>query len=150
MYKRVFDIESKLDEGMFLFGARQTGKSTLLKERFKGSIYYDLLNPSVRRAFKLNSNSLWEALQDKPAGTLVIVDEIQKVPELLDVVHSLMVDRGLFFILSGSSARKLKKSGANRHYMVEDATKRLSGYVKVYLDEEIREEGEVRDLDASI
>lgn len=182
MYKRIFDIESKLDEGMFLFGARQTGKSTLLKERFKGAIYYDLLNPSVRKALKLNPNSLWEALQDKPAGTLVVVDEIQKVPDLLDVVHSLMVDRGLFFILSGSSARKLKRSGANtlggraipetlyplvwlevtdfqidravqngmipRHYMVEDATKRLSGYVKVYLDEEIREEGEVRELDA--
>lgn len=113
MYKRIFDIESKLDEGMFLFGARQTGKSTLLKERFKGAIYYDLLNPNVRRAFKLNPNALWEALQDKPAGTLVIVDEIQKIPELLDVVHSLMVDRGLFFILSGSSARKLKRSGAN-------------------------------------
>ena len=182
MYKRVFDIEGKLDEGMFLFGARQTGKSTLLKERFKGSIYYDLLDPDVRKAFKRNPNSLKEALWDKPAGTLVIVDEIQKVPELLDVVHSLMVDRGLFFILSGSSARKLKRSGANtlggraipetlyplvwpevtdfqidravqngmipRHYMAEDATKRLSGYVKVYLDEEIREEGEVRELDA--
>ena len=182
MYKRIFDIENKLDEGMFLFGARQTGKSTLLKDRFNGAIYYDLLNPSVRKAFKLNPNSFWEALQDKPAGTLVIVDEIQKVPELLDVVHSLMVERGLFFILSGSSARKLKRSGANtlggraipetlyplvwpevtdfqidravqngmipRHYMVEDATKRLSGYVKVYLDEEIREEGEVRELDA--
>lgn len=182
MYKRIFDVESKLDEGMFLFGARQTGKSTLLKERFKGAIYYDLLNPRVRKALKLNPNSLWEALQDKSAGTLVIVDEIQKVPDLLDVVHSLMVERGLFFILSGSSARKLKRSGANtlggraipetlyplvwpevtdfqidravqngmipRHYMVEDATKRLSGYVKVYLDEEIREEGEVRELDA--
>ena len=182
MYQRIFDIEHKLDEAMFLFGARQTGKSTLLKERFREAIYYDLLNPSVRKALKLNPNSLWEALQDKPAGTLVIVDEIQKVPELLDVVHSLMVDRGLFFILSGSSARKLKRSGANtlggraipetlyplvwpevtdfqidravqngmipRHYMVEDATNRLSGYVKVYLDEEIREEGEVRQLDA--
>lgn len=182
MYKRIFDIENKLDEGMFLFGARQTGKSTLLKERFKGAIYYDLLNPGIRKAFKLNPISLWEALQDKPSGTLVIIDEIQKVPELLDVVHSLMADRGLFFILSGSSSRKLKRSGANtlggraipetlfplvwpevtdfqidravqngmlpRHYMVEDATKRLSGYVKVYLDEEIREEGEVRELDA--
>ena len=182
MYKRVFDIEGKLDEGMFLFGARQTGKSTLLKERFKRSIYYDLLDPDVRKAFKRNPNSLKEALWDKPAGTLVIVDEIQKVPELLDVVHSLMVDKGLWFVLSGSSARKLKRSGANtlggraipetlyplvwpevsdfqidravqngmipRHYMIEDATKRLSGYVKVYLDEEIREEGEVRELEA--
>lgn len=167
---------------MFLFGARQTGKSTLLKERFKGAIYYDLLNPDIRKAFKRNPNSLKEALWDRAAGTLVIIDEIQKVPELLDIVHSLMVDKGLWFILSGSSSRKLKRSGANtlggraipetlfplvwpevtdfqldraiqngmipRHYMVEDATKRLSGYVKVYMDEEIREEGEVRELDA--
>ena len=182
MYKRLFDVKSKLDEGMFLFGARQTGKSTLLKERFKGKIYYDLLDPELRKFFKRNPNALKEALKDKPSGTLVIIDEIQKVPELLDIVHSLMVDNGLWFILSGSSARKLKKSGANtlggraipetlyplvwpevtdfrldravqngmipRHYMVEDATKRLKGYVEVYLNEEIREEGEVRELDA--
>ena len=182
MYNRIFDIERKLDEGMFLFGARQTGKSTLLKERFKGKIYYDLLDPELRKFFKRNPNALKEALWDKPAGTLVIIDEIQKVPELLDIVHSLMVDKGLWFILSGSSARKLKKSGANtlggraipetlyplvwpevtdfqldravqngmipRHYMVPDATKRLKGYVEVYLNEEIREEGEVRELDA--
>lgn len=182
MYKRLFDVKSKLDEGMFLFGARQTGKSTLLKERFKGEIYYDLLDPELRKFFKRNPNALKEALKDKSSGTLVIIDEIQKVPELLDIVHSLMVDNGLWFILSGSSARKLKKSGANtlggraipetlyplvwpevtdfqldravqngmipRHYMVEDATKRLKGYVEVYLNEEIREEGEVRELDA--
>ena len=167
---------------MFLFGARQTGKSTLLKERFKGEIYYDLLDPELRRFFKRNPNALKEALADKPAGTLVIIDEIQKVPKLLDIVHSLMVDKGLWFILSGSSARKLKKKGANtlggraipetlyplvwpevtdfqldravqngmipRHYQVPDATKRLKGYVEVYLNEEIREEGEVRELEA--
>ena len=182
MYKRLFDVESKLDEAMFLFGARQTGKSTLLKERFKGKIYYDLLDPELRKFFKRNPNALKEALSDKPAGTLVIIDEIQKVPELLDIVHSLMVDKGLWFILSGSSARKLKKTGANtlggraipetlyplvwpevtdfqldravqngmipRHYVVPDATKRLKGYVEVYLNEEIREEGEVRELEA--
>ena len=182
MYQRLFDIAGKLDEGMFLFGARQTGKSTLLKERFKGEIYYDLLDPELRRFFKRNPNALKEALADKPAGTLVIIDEIQKVPELLDIVHSLMVNKGLWFILSGSSARKLKKKGANtlggraipetlyplvwpevtdfqldravqngmipRHYQVPDATKRLKGYVEVYLNEEIREEGEVRELEA--
>lgn len=167
---------------MFLFGARQTGKSTLLKERFPGAVYYDLLIPGVQKAFKRNPDTFREALMDKPEGTLVIVDEIQKVPELLDLVHWLMTNKGLYFILSGSSARKLKRSGANtlggraipetlyplvwpevtdymidravqngmipRHYMVENATKRLAGYVKVYLDEEIREEGEVRELDA--
>ena len=58
MYKRLFDVEAKLDEGMFLFGARQTGKSTLLKERFKGKIYYDLLNPELKKFFKRNPNAL--------------------------------------------------------------------------------------------
>jgi len=113
MYKRIFDIENQLDEGMFLFGARQVGKSTLLQERFPNAVYYDLLIDNVRKAFKRNPDSFRQALLNKPAGTLVIVDEIQKVPELLDSVHWLMVNKGLWFVLSGSSARKLKRSGAN-------------------------------------
>ena len=181
MYERIFDIENQLDEAMFLFGARQVGKSTLLQDRFKNAVYYDLLIPSIRKSFKRNPDLLREALSSKPEGTLVIVDEIQKVPELLDLVHWLMVNRGLRFILSGSSACKLKKSGANtlggraqprtlfplvwkevtdfqidravqngmipRHYLVEDATDRLEAYVKVYLDEEIRDEAAVQDVD---
>jgi predicted AAA+ superfamily ATPase len=98
---------------MFLFGARQVGKSTLLQERFPNAVYYDLLIATVRKAFKRNPDSFRQALLDKPAGTLVIVDEIQKVPELLDSVHWLMANKGLWFVLSGSSARKLKRSGAN-------------------------------------
>lgn len=113
MYHRIFNIEEQLDEGMFLFGARQVGKSTLLKERFPHAIYYDLLKSNVRRRLKRNPETFREALASKPAGTLVIVDEIQKVPDLLDEVHWLMVNKGLFFILSGSSDRKLKRSGAN-------------------------------------
>ena len=113
MYNRIFDIENQLDEAMFLFGARQVGKSTLLQSCFKDAVYYDLLLPDIRKALKRNPVSFKEALSSKPAGTLVIVDEIQKVPELLDIVHWLMVNKGLRFILSGSSARKLKRSGAN-------------------------------------
>jgi len=113
MYDRIFDVEHQLDEAMFLFGARQVGKSTLLQSRFKDAAYYDLLIPGVRKSFKRNPDLFREALASKPSGTLVIVDEIQKVPELLDLVHWLMVNKGLRFILSGSSARKLKKSGAN-------------------------------------
>ena len=114
MYKRIFDIENRLDEGMFLFGARQVGKSTLLKNRFPKAIYIDLLNSDLRKRFKQNPALFKEMLIKHPAGTLIIVDEIQKVPELLDEVHSLMVDYGLYFILSGSSARKIKSSGANQ------------------------------------
>lgn len=113
MYKRIFDIEHQLDEAMFLFGARQVGKSTLLKERFPDAIFYDLLKSDLRRRLKRNPEAFREALSSQPENTLVIVDEIQKIPDLLDEVHWLMVEKKLRFILSGSSARKLKRSGAN-------------------------------------
>jgi len=113
MYHRIFDIENRLDEAMFLFGGRQVGKSTLLKERFPKAVYIDLLNSELRNRFQQHPEEFRESLLRYPSETLVIVDEIQKVPDLLDEVHWLMVNKGLFFILSGSSARKLKKSGAN-------------------------------------
>lgn len=113
MYRRIFDIENRLDEAMFLFGGRQTGKSTLLKERFPKAVYIDLLKSDVRNRFKQHPEEFRESLLRYPPETLVIVDEIQKVQELLDEVHWLMVEKGLWFILSGSSARKIKKSGAN-------------------------------------
>ena len=113
MYHRIFDIENRLDEAMFLFGGRQVGKSTLLKERFPKAVYFDLLNSELRNRFRQHPEVFRESLLRYPPETLVIVDEIQKVPDLLDEVHWLMVNRGLFFILSCSSARKLKKSGAN-------------------------------------
>lgn len=109
MYNRIFDIDSRLDEGMFLFGARQVGKSTLLKEKFKDAVYFDLLDSDLRKRLQRKPELLKEALDKYPEKTLVIVDEIQKVPDLLDTVHSLMVEKGLYFILSGSSARKLKR-----------------------------------------
>ncbi len=113
MYHRIFDIENRLDEAMFLFGGRQTGKSTLLKERFPKAVYFDLLNYELRNRFKQNPELFRESLLRYPPQTLVIVDEIQKVPDLLEEVHWLMVNKGLWFILSGSSARKIRKSGAN-------------------------------------
>ncbi len=113
MYHRIFDIENRLDEAMFLFGGRQVGKSTLLKERFPKAVYIDLLNSELKNRYHQHPEEFRESLLRHAPETLVIVDEIQKVPDLLDEVHWLMVNKGLFFILSGSSARKLKKSGAN-------------------------------------
>ena len=113
MYHRIFDIENRLDEAMFLLGGRQVGKSTLLKERFPKAVYIDLLNSELRNRYRQHPEEFRESLLRHAPETLVIVDEIQKVPDLLDEVHWLMVNRGLFFVLSGSSARKLKKSGAN-------------------------------------
>ena len=114
MYHRIFDIENRLDEGMFLFGGRQVGKSTLLRERFPNAVYVDLLNPDTRRRFERRAMEFHEILVKYPPKTLVIVDEIQKLPELLDIVHKLMVENDLHFILSGSSARKIKKAGVNQ------------------------------------
>ena len=114
MYHRIFDIENRLDEGMFLFGGRQVGKSTLLRERFPNAVYVDFLNPDTRRRFERRAMEFHEILVKYPPKTLVIVDEIQKLPELLDIVHKLMVENDLLFILSGSSARKIKKAGVNQ------------------------------------
>ncbi len=113
MYHRIFDIENRLDEAMFLFGGRQVGKSTLLRERFPKAVYIDLLKSEIRNRFKRHPEEFRESLLRYPPETLVVVDEIQKVPDLLDEVHWLMVEKGLWFILSGSSARKIKKAGAN-------------------------------------
>ncbi|MBP3419343.1 MAG: ATP-binding protein [Marinifilaceae bacterium] len=180
MYRRILELDRKLDDATFLLGARQTGKSTLLKELFPETIYFDLLNTEVRRRFQRNPELFRELLHDKQEGTLVIIDEIAKVPELLDEVHWLMTNRSLRFILCGSSARKLKKQSSNtlggraipmyffplvsaeipdfdiyraiqngmipRHYMVDDAVRRLRAYVDVYLKEEIKEEALVRDV----
>ena len=113
MYRRILELDRKLDDATFLLGARQTGKSTLLKELFPETIYFDLLNTEVRRRFQRNPELFRELLHDKQEGTLVIIDEIAKVPELLDEVHWLMTNRSLRFILCGSSARRLKKQSSN-------------------------------------
>ena len=113
MYQRIFDIAPYLDDSVFLFGARQTGKSTFLLDTFRDVPSFDLLDYELRSRFSKNPGLLGEILQDSPDGSLVIIDEIQKVPELLDEVHRLMVRKNMRFILCGSSARKLKKSSSN-------------------------------------
>lgn len=113
MYQRILDITPYLDDSVFLFGARQTGKSTFLLDTFRDVPSFDLLDYELRSRFSKNPGLLGEILQDSPDGSLVIIDEIQKVPELLDEVHRLMVRKNMRFILCGSSARKLKKSSSN-------------------------------------
>ena len=102
----------------FLWGPRQTGKSTLLKALFPKSRRYDLLLSTEYRRLVLKPSLLREeclaGLQSGNADdSLVIIDEVQKVPELLDEVHWLIENHGLRFILCGSSARKLKRGGGN-------------------------------------
>lgn len=113
MIERKLNIINNLDDSIFLFGARQTGKSTFLRTRFPDSIYIDLLDTSVKSRFKRRPSLLYDTLCDKTQGTLVIIDEIPEVPELLNEVHRLMSEKELVFILCGSSARKLKRKGYN-------------------------------------
>lgn len=113
MLNRILQIESELDNSLFLFGARQTGKSTLLRQQLPGAIFIDLLNTDMKERFSRRPALLYEMLRDKPEDTLVIIDEIPEVPELLNEVHRLISESRLVFILCGSSARKLKRKGHN-------------------------------------
>lgn len=113
MKERIYKFPSKLEDSIFLFGARQTGKSTILRQQFPDAIYIDLLDTGLKRRFERRPGLLHEMLVDKPEGTLTIIDEIPEVPELLNEVHRLMSERQHVFILCGSSARKLKRKGYN-------------------------------------
>ncbi len=101
------------NESIFLWGARQTGKSTLLKHEFPGAIWIDLLQSDVFRRFSAQPHLLREMINVADKPKLVVIDEIQKVPELLDEIHLLIVNEQVQFILSGSSPRKIIRSGAN-------------------------------------
>ena len=113
MLDRIINISNELDESIFLFGARQTGKSTVLRQQFPDAVYIDLLNTDMRGRLSRRPALLYEMLHDKVSGTLVIIDEIPEVPELLNEVHRLISECSLKFILCGSSARKLKRKGHN-------------------------------------
>ena len=113
MLERILKLKEIENDSLFLWGSRQTGKSTLLRALFPNARLYDLLKTDVRMAFQLRPALLREECEMLDEGELVIIDEVQKVPALLDEVHWLIENRGLRFILSGSSARKLRRSGAN-------------------------------------
>ena len=115
MFKRLQTFKGRGRESAFLWGARQTGKSTLLKELFPKSPYYDLLLSDEYARLSRRPALLREEIlaSPPPHGVPVIIDEVQKCPALLDEIQWLIVNPKTSFILSGSSARKLKRSGAN-------------------------------------
>lgn len=113
MLRRILELKEIQEDSLFLWGSRQTGKSTLLRSLFPKVPYYDLLKSDVRMAFQLRPSLLREECGVLDDGSIVIIDEVQKVPALLDEVHWLIENKGLRFILCGSSARKLRRSGAN-------------------------------------
>ena len=114
MFPRLRNFSHK--HSFFLFGPRGTGKSTLIKNRFDKDkcLWLDLLDSSVEDQFFRNPSHLYAIVKALPNEiTYVIIDEIQKVPKLLDEVHRLIEEMDIVFILTGSSARKLKHGGAN-------------------------------------
>jgi predicted AAA+ superfamily ATPase len=168
----------------FLFGPRGTGKSTWLRQRFPDALVLDFLDPALFRMCLARPERVREIINGNPHRRDVVIDEVQKIPETLDVVHQMMEERrGIRFILTGSSARKLKRGAADllagrallgtchpfmaselgRRFNLDDAlchgmvpvifsspdrAGALQAYVSLYVREEVREEGLVRNLSA--
>jgi predicted AAA+ superfamily ATPase len=165
----------------FLFGPRGTGKTTWLRQRYPSALFVNLLRPDTYREFSARPERLTALVQAAPQGEPAIVDEIQRVPELLNVVHDLMegAERRRF-ILTGSSARKLRRGGVDllagravvrtchpfmaaelpefqlEKSLIEgmvplvwasaEPVETLRAYASLYLDEEVRTEGWVRNV----
>lgn len=113
MYSRSQVFNRSGNNSFFLWGARQTGKSTLLKSVFADAQYIDLLKTDILYRFRKNPALLRQMLQIENPGTLVVIDEIQKIPELLDEVHWLIENKNHQFVLSGSSPRKILRRDVN-------------------------------------
>ena len=185
MLDRKLKLKVPKGQSIFLWGARKTGKSSLLKSRFPDSVFYDFLNTESFIRYTKSPHLFREeilALDATRKNKPVIIDEIQKIPELLNEIHWLIENQGIQFILCGSSARKLKTQSTNllggrawpfyfyplvyteipdfdllkaiqhglipSHYLSSKryVNKHFQAYVDIYLKDEIRNEGLVRNL----
>ncbi|MBX3143994.1 MAG: ATP-binding protein [Trueperaceae bacterium] len=112
MFKRSIRLPASGTETFFLWGPRQTGKTTLLKQAYPDARWVDLLRSEEYRRYLQNPELLRQELAAEPVDQ-VVIDEIQKVPALLDEVHWLIENSPVHFALSGSSARKVRRGAAN-------------------------------------
>lgn len=109
---RRLDLQRRLaSRSCFLLGPRQTGKSTLFRETLPDAVVYDLLDSRLYLELSQRPQRLHEELAGQER--VVVIDEVQKIPQLLDEVHRLIEERGHRFLLTGSSARKLRRGGVN-------------------------------------
>ncbi len=115
MFQRQILLPTPGEETFFLWGPRQAGKSTLLRQQYPDAVWVDLLKADEFRMYVTRPERLREELDaaEPDPSRQVVIDEIQKVPALLDEVHWLIEHRGLHFALCGSSARKVRHGAAN-------------------------------------
>ena len=174
-------LSQPLRQSFFLLGVRGVGKSTWARQQFPDAPRIDLLDEARFQDYLADPSLFAADLQPVPRGSWVVVDEIQRLPNLLNEVHRHIEDRRLNFALLGSSARKLKAAGVNllagralhktMHpltpaelggdfeldaaldtgtiplvWVAEDRQAVLESYVRLYLREEVRAEGLVRNL----
>ena len=178
---RKIDVASVLkNKSCFLFGPRQCGKSSLIRETLRDAYVFDLLSSETFALIARNPNYIEEVCREPRP---VVIDEIQKMPSLLDEVHRIIETKGLKFLLTGSSARKLRSRGVNllggrarmRHihpfsaselgdafdldrainygllpgiWFSDEPDEDLAGYITLYLEQEIMQEGATRNLPA--
>lgn len=178
---RKLDVAHVLQtKSCFLFGPRQCGKSSLVRETMQDAHVFNLLSGDTFAHLARNPNYIDETCRD---NSPVVIDEIQKMPALLDEVHRLIEEKGKRFLLTGSSARKLRKGGfnllggrariRNLHpfsaselgdafdldravnvglvpgiWFSDDPEEDLAGYISLYLEQEIMQEGATRNLPA--
>lgn len=110
--ERILDLPALIQKkSHFLFGPRQTGKSFLIRQTLSGVRSYDLLDHATYLALGQHPGRIAEELT--PRDRTVVIDEIQRLPDLLHEVHRLIEERGVHFLLTGSSARKLRRGGVN-------------------------------------
>jgi len=110
MYRRILDLTKLLKKkSFFLFGPRGTGKTTLIQRTLPDVTMIDLLEVRTYREYLKNPS----VISEQKLKSIVVIDEVQKLPEILDEVHRLIQAEKLTFLLTGSSARKLKRGGAN-------------------------------------
>lgn len=181
MYARIFTPPDSAS--YFVFGPRGTGKTSWLQTHYKDVVYFDLLKTSLFNDLRAKPSRLWDLIPKSYSGP-VIIDEIQKIPALLDEIHSQMNEKKTKwqFILTGSNARKLRRAGVNllagrlrvrnfypliaselatdfnlkksvqygmlpEVWTSSDPVEFLESYLQVYVDQEVRLEGLVRNIE---
>ena len=112
LIERIQHIDLPSDRSAFLWGPRKTGKTTLLGQQFSNAYWIDLLDYELFLSLSQRPTRLRQIIEAQPSK-MIVIDEVQKIPHLMDEIHWLIENRGFRFIMSGSSARKFSRGNVN-------------------------------------